>query len=578
MCGKPGIEMQYLSEQDLFIFLIQLFLLLGLARLLGELFRLFKQPAITAEILAGILLGPTIFGRIFPSLHLSLFPPEGIQQYMLETVAWLGLLFFLLEAGLKMDFSTAWRHRGKALTIALTDIIVPMSIAFISCYLLPNRYLVDPGQKIIFALFMATAMTISAMPITVRALSDLNVAKTDIGFLIMSALSVNEIIGWLVFTMVFGFFIQPQMLFGKLAAVFIIAIVFTVFCLSAGRKFADKVITKIREYTMPEPGSSLTFICLLGLFCGAVYQRIGIHALLGFFIAGVVAGEAKALPERTRQVISQMVYAIFVPLFFARIGLGIDFFKNFDLFLILFVTAIGFFGKFIGAWMGASFARLPQVNRLSVAVAHTPGGSMEIVIGLLALKYNLISEPMFEAIVFGGITSSIILGPLLKFSLSRRKVISVLEFFSRREVTELKSIDRDNAIRELCQLAHEQGNMPSAETLSRAVLSRENSMGTAIEKGVAIPHARIPSLIRPLVVFGRAESGIDWNSPDEIPSRFIFLILTPKEDDDIQVQILRIIARTMNDKKTQKALAKAADKYKIWEVLQESFTVHKVVQ
>lgn len=570
--------MQYLSEQDLFIFLIQLFLLLGLARLLGELFRLFKQPTITAEILAGILLGPTIFGRIFPSLHLSLFPPEGIQQYMLETVAWLGLLFFLLEAGLKMDFSTAWRHRGKALTIALTDIIVPMSIAFISCYLLPNRYLADPGQKIIFAMFMATAMTISAMPITVRALSDLNVAKTDIGFLIMSALSVNEIIGWLVFTMVLGFFIQPQMLFGKLAAVFIIAIVFTVFCLSAGRKFADKVITKIREYNMPEPGSSLTFICLLGLFCGAVYQRIGIHALLGFFIAGVVAGEAKALPERTRQVISQMVYAIFVPFFFARIGLGIDFFKNFDLFLILFVTAIGFFGKFIGAWMGAIFARLPQVNRLSVAVAHTPGGSMEIVIGLLALKYNLISEPMFEAIVFGGITSSIILGPLLKFSLSRRKVISVLEFFSRREVTELKSIDRDNAIRELCQLAHEQGNMPSAETLSRAVLSRENSMGTAIEKGVAIPHARIPSLIRPLVVFGRSESGIDWNSPDESPSRFIFLILTPKEDDDIQVQILRIIARTMNDKKTQKALAKAADKHEIWEVLQEAFTVHKVVQ
>ena len=203
---------------------------------------------------------------------------------------------------------------------------------------------------------------------------------------------------------------------------------------------------------------------------------------------------------------------------------------------------------------------------------------MEIVIGLLALKYNLISEPMFEAIVFGGITSSIILGPLLKFSLKRRKVISVLEFFSRREVTELKSVDRDNAIRELCLLAHEQGNMPSAETLSRVVLSRENSMGTAIEKGVAIPHARIPSLIRPVVVFGRSESGIDWNSPDESPSRFIFLILTPKEDDDIQVQILRIIARAMNEKKTQKALLKAADKHEIWDVLQEAFTVHKVVQ
>src|SRR3989338_9831037 len=206
--------MQYLSEQDLFIFLIQLFLLLGLARLLGELFRLCKQPTITAEILAGILLGPTIFGRIFPSLHVSVFPPEGIQQYMLETVAWLGLLFFLLEAGLKMDFSTAWRHRGKALTIALTDIIVPMTLAFTFCYFLPARYLVNPEQRLIFSLFMATVMTISAMPITIRTLNDLNVAKTDIGFLIMSALSVNEIIGWMVFTLILGFFMQTNIALG----------------------------------------------------------------------------------------------------------------------------------------------------------------------------------------------------------------------------------------------------------------------------------------------------------------------------------------------------------------------------
>jgi Kef-type K+ transport system membrane component KefB/mannitol/fructose-specific phosphotransferase system IIA component (Ntr-type) len=568
-----------LSEQHILIFLVQVFLLLGLAKALGELFRSWKQPVITAEILAGVLLGPTIFGRLIPAWYRQVFPTSVIQQDMLETVAWLGLLFFLLEAGLKMDFSTAWRHRGKALTIALTDIIVPMAIGFICCYLLPARFLVDPNQRVLFSLFMATALTISAMSIAIRTLSDLNMEKTDLGFLIMSALSVNEIIGWMIFSLVLGLFVQAQPQLGRLTAVFIAAIAFTAFCLTLGRRFADAVIRKIKARGMPEPGTSLTFICLLGFLCGAVFQSFGMHALLGFFLAGVVAGEARALPERTRHVISQMVYALFVPLFFARIGLGIDFLKNFDPFLVIFVTCLGILGKFIGAWLGVSLTTLPRVNRLSVAVAHTPGGEMEIVAGMLALKYRLISAPMFEAIVFGAIASAVLLGPWLKFSLRRRKVISILEFFSRREiVAELKAVDRDSAIRELCLVAYEQANMPDVDSLSAAVLSREESMGTAVEEGVALPHARIPSLIRPVVVFGRSSSGIEWDSPDGVASRFIFLILTPREDDDIQVQILRIIALSLSYKKTRLLLAQAPSGAQIWEVLQDSFTRHQVVR
>lgn len=569
--------MQYLSEHNLLLFLIQVFLLLGLARLLGELFRIWKQPSITAEILTGILLGPTIFGRFLPDLYLKIFPDNIIQHSMLEAVAWLGLLFFLLEAGLKMDYSRAWKHKGKALVIAVTDIIVPMAIAFSCAYLLPARYLLDPSQRVIFSLFMATVMTISAMPITTRALNDLNVAKTDIGYLIISALSVNEIIGWMVFTLVLGFFMQANIALGRVVIVFILAIAFTVFCLSIGRRLADMVILRIKERNLPEPGSSLTFICLLGLFCGAVFQKMGMHALLGFFIAGIVAGEAGALPERTRQVIAQMVYAIFVPLFFARIGLGIDFFKNFDLFLVLFVTIIGILGKFAGAWLGVSFTNLPRVNRLSVAIAHTPGGSMEIVIGILAFKYHLISLPMLVAIVFGGVISSIILGPWLKYSLYGRKIISILEFFSNREISaQLKAADKDNVIRELCTLASEHGNLPAVDILSAEVIRREKSMGTAIEEGIALPHARIPSLVRPLVVFGRSKAGIDWDSPDGSPTHFIFLILTPKEDDDIQVQILRIIVKAMSDRKMREKLSCAEDRQEIWLLLQEALTVHQV--
>ena len=239
---------------------------------------------------AAILLGPTIFGRFFPYLHQIIFPKDIIQQNMLETVAWVGILFLLLEIGLEVDFSSAWKQRGDALKIAITDIIVPMTLSFAACLFLPDCYLVNPEQRIIFAVFMATAMTISAMPIATRALHDLKLSKTDLGFLIVSALSVNDIIGWLIFTLVLGFFARIGLGVTKIIVIISSIIGFVFFCLTIGRNFTDFVISKIKERQMPEPGTSLTFICLLGLSGGAITQKIGIHALFGFFIAGIMAG------------------------------------------------------------------------------------------------------------------------------------------------------------------------------------------------------------------------------------------------------------------------------------------------
>ena len=571
--------MTFFTEQNIFIFLIQIFLLLGLARGLGELFRKWKQPTVTAEILVGILLGPTIFGRFLPALHQRIFPPDITQQCILETVSWLGLLFLLLESGLKMDFSIAWRQRGKALTIALTDIVVPMSISFIVCLFIPSNYLVNPAQRILFCFFMATAMTISAMPNAIRALNDLNLAKTDLGYLTISALSVNEVIGWMIFSIILSIFIKTSITIASLLTIFIVTISFIVFCLSYGRKFADFVISRIKTLNLPEPGSSLTFICLLGFFCGAVMQKAGLSALLGFFIAGVMAGEAKALPERTRQVISQMVYAIFIPLFFAGIGLKLDFLKNFNLFLACLIAFFSISGKFLGAWLGASFAKLSKPNRLPVAVAHTPGGSMEIVIGVLALKYNLITESIFVSIVFSAVVSAVLLGPWLAHTIARRKEISILEFFSRANViTEIKATDRNGVLLELCSNIAEQENILSADALYDRVLRREEGMETAIEEGIALPHTRLPSLMKSIIAFGRTSAGIEWNSPDGKPTHFVFLVLTPQENDWAQIQILGIIARVMAKKEMRELIIKAETPEVLWNVLEKAFSSHRIIK
>jgi Kef-type K+ transport system membrane component KefB/mannitol/fructose-specific phosphotransferase system IIA component (Ntr-type) len=571
--------MYFINEQNILVFLVQVFLLLGLARGLGEVFRRWKQPAITAEILVGIVLGPTVLGRLLPSVYAAIFPPDPVQQNMLETVAWIGVLFLLLETGLEVDFSSAWRQRGDALKIALTDIVVPLAVAFAASMFLPGHYLAHPDQRIAFALFMATAMAISAMPVSARTLHDLNLSKTDLGFLILSAMSVNDIIGWLLFTLVLGFFTGGGTEATRMSIILASTIGFAVFCLTVGRKFASAAVREIRRREMPQPGAALTFIVLLGTLCGAITNWIGINALFGFFLAGIMAGEARELSERTRQIVSQMVYAVFVPLFFTGVGLKLDFAAHFDWLLVLFVVVIGIGGRYAGAWLGVSFTQLPRSNRPAIAVAHTPGGAMEIIVGLLALEYGLITQAVFVAIVFGALFSSVILGPWLNYVIARRKEVGILEYFTKGSILpDLKGTARDQALWELSESAAAQERVHEAEDIYAAVLAREAEMGTALEDGLAIPHARFERMPRPVIVFGRSHAGIeDWDTPDGQQTHFVFLVLAPPYSE-AQVQILGHIVRTMQEPEIRVRLFQAQNTEAIWSVFAQVFASKRVVR
>jgi Kef-type K+ transport system membrane component KefB len=318
-----------MEEHHILLFLLQLALLLGCARGLGLLFSRFGQPAITAEILVGMFFGPTILGRILPTLQQSLFPADPIQQGMLNAVAWLGILFFLLDTGLQTDFAAAWRQRRSAMIISASDLVLPMLIAFLPCLLLPGRFLTDPQARVLFAVFVATIMTISALPVTARVLQDLNLYRTDTGMLIMGALTINDVIGWLVFAVILGIAGDTIGSATDIPLILLYTVVFAVACLSIGRSLTNRAIEQFKRWSLPEPGTSLTFICLLGLIAGAFTTWTGIHALFGFFIVGIMAGEARALKENTRHVMHQMVRAVLVPVFFATIGLRIDFAAGF---------------------------------------------------------------------------------------------------------------------------------------------------------------------------------------------------------------------------------------------------------
>jgi mannitol/fructose-specific phosphotransferase system IIA component (Ntr-type) len=183
----------------------------------------------------------------------------------------------------------------------------------------------------------------------------------------------------------------------------------------------------------------------------------------------------------------------------------------------------------------------------------------------------LITEPVFVAIVCGAIISSVILGPWLSHSIKNRKEISILEFFSKTAlIPSLKAKERDKAILELCELAAEHENLPSGAAIYNAVHQREEELGTALGKGVAVPHARLAFIKKPLVVVGYSPNGIDWNAPDDKLNQFIFLILTPLKDDESQIHLLASIAKMMIREENQKAMSECKDREEMWLVLQRA--------
>ena len=571
--------MHLLTEEHILLLLIQIALLLGCARALGEVFRRMGQPSITAEILVGVLFGPTIFGRFAPALHSRLFPADPYQIKMFGAVAWLGILFFLLKAGLETNFATAWRQRRSALKLSMFDLILPMIITFLPCLFLPARYMGADGGRLIFALFVAVIMTISALPVTARVLQDLKIYRTDLGLLIMSALTINDVTGWIVFALILGMVTEDGMTLFQMGFVLVSTVAFAVFCLSLGAKLFDKILLFLQAKRVPEPSGSLTLVVVTGLLGGCTTVWIGIHALFGFFIAGIMAGESKRLSERTRHVFDQMVQAILVPLFFTAVGLKLDFLKNFDAWLVLFILGIGILGRYVAAYVGARFTGHPSLHSRLIADAHIPGGEMQIVIGMLALEYGVISQAVYVAVVFGAVFTSVISGPLMGKLLRKIEQVDWLSFLPVDHICmEMEACCREEAIRELCACMHSQLDEYSADEIANAVLKRECEMTTAIEGGVSIPHARIVGLKRPVVVLGRSRKALDWNSADGKPAQLVFLVITPSESPSIQLQVIRGISCCIANPDVRSKLIQADSAPEVLEILRQWLYVGRQVK
>jgi len=559
-----------MTEENLGLFLLQVLLLLGLARGVGEMLRRLGHPPLVGEIAVGLLLGPTVLGRVMPELQVALFPADPIQQTMLDTVSWFGVLFLLLETGLEVDLSAAWRQRGPAMRIGVIGVIVPLVVGFGLSMLLPEGYLAAPGTRIPFSLFLGTTMAISAMVIIARVLHDLDLVKSDLGLVTLCGYAVNDVLAWVILSVVLGLATPAGVSYAGIAVAIVFSVGFTAFCITWGPGLVDRAFRYVGDALPRQPGAVLTLLSCIGLACGALTHAAGLTALLGFFLAGIMAGESRRLTERTRNVVSQMEHAVFVPIYFAGIGLQYDFVAEFDWFIVGFVTLISIAAKFAGAWMGTWGTSLSREDRISVGIAFTPSGVTGIVVADIALEQGILTSPVFVGIVVSALVSSLLVAPWLMWSIDRRKAADLLGLIvGPGPVPDLTAETRGEAIEELCARLGGEPGAPDPLTCAEAVKAREQLIGTGTGGGLAIPHARIEVLDRPLLVFGRSRAGIDWDAPDGALVHLVFMLLSPAKEDALQLQILAALARALSHGAVRELLIGASSEQEVWSTLEE---------
>ncbi|MEO0586471.1 MAG: cation:proton antiporter, partial [Planctomycetota bacterium] len=483
----------------------------------------------------------------------------------------------LFVVGLEVDLSTVWRQGKAAVLVTAVGIVLPFSAGFGMGWFLEGFLGAGPRgveAPLPFAIFMGIAMSITALPVIAKVLLDLNMAKSDLGMLVISSAMLNDLVGWLGFAVVLALLPAGAGAEGALmsaaegAAEAIegaaeglsgggveeglgvawtvgLTVLFVVGMMTVGRWVCHKTLPRVQAH-WSWPGGVLSFVFFVALLCAAATERIGVHSILGAFIAGVAIGDSHHLRERTRDVIHQFVMNIFAPLFFASIGLRLDFVSDFNAPIVLTVLVVAASGKLVGSYAGARMAGLSGRESWATGFGMTAQGAVGIILGQLALEAELIGEELMIAIVVMALTTSVMAGPAMQRVLRSKKKRRLIDMLSERHVL-MKPAARDfgEAIREMSERAGELTGL-EAEEVHRAVMARERIMHTGLPHGLAVPHARLEGLAKPCVVVSRSRAGVDFDSPDGEPARLIALLLTPTSDPESQLELLSDFATTFD--------------------------------
>jgi Kef-type K+ transport system membrane component KefB len=409
------------STHDLLVFLVQVGVLLNLALVLGRLAARIGMPSVVGELLAGVLVGPSLLGHLAPGLWHWLFPGIAGQANMVNAVAQVGVLLLVGVTGMHLDVKLVRRRGATAVRVSLGGLLVPLAVGVALGCVLPAALLSPTTDRTTFAVFLGVAMCVSAIPVIAKTLLDMKLLHRDVGQLTLAAGTVDDAVGWCLLSVVSAMAVggvhgwRVALTVAELVAFLVVAVVLgrpvvrTLFRL-AGRS--------------EEAGPALATAVGVILAGAAATQALALEPVFGAFVAGTLIGAT-----RVREVIdparlaSLRTFVLWVgaPIFLATAGLRMDLAslgRRTVLLSALLVLTVAVVGKFAGAYLGARLSRLSAREGLALGAGMNARGVVEVVVAMAGLRLGVLTTATYTIIVLVAVVTSLMAPPLLRLAMA----------------------------------------------------------------------------------------------------------------------------------------------------------------
>jgi Kef-type K+ transport system membrane component KefB len=422
-----------IASHQILVFLLQIGLLLGLALILGRLATRLRIPAVVGELSAGVLVGPSLLAHVAPGFSHWLLPHDPSQLHLLDAVGQVGVILLVGITGMNLDLGLIRRKGATAAWVSAGGLLVPLGLGVAAGFVLPATLIAQGSQRPVFAWFIGTAMCVSAIPVIAKTLLDMRMLHRNIGQLIISASAVDDVVGWLLLSVV-----SAMATTGVRAGHVGLSIGYVAGVILLAATLARPIVGSVLRLSAKsrEPGVVVASATAMVLLAAAGTQALGMEAVLGAFYCGIVIGASKWVDRARLAPLRTFVLAVLAPLFFATAGLRMDLTalgRPVVLGAALAILAIAIVGKFAGVYAGARATRCGHWDAIALGAGLNARGVIEVIIAMVGLRLGVLTTATYTVIILVAIVTSLMAPPLLRYAVRRGQVTTDEELRREKE-------------------------------------------------------------------------------------------------------------------------------------------------
>ncbi|RDI68149.1 cation:proton antiporter [Nocardia pseudobrasiliensis] len=412
-----------IPAHGMLVFLTQLLVLLVSARVLGGAASRLGMPNIVGELLAGVLLGPSVLAHLAPGISHWLFPPQVEQQHLIDAVGQLGVLLLVGLAGMQLDLNQFRQRLPRAAKVSLAGLIVPLAIGVGIGYLAPTPLRPENTTPAVFAMFMGIAICVSAIPVIAKTLMELKLTHRDVGQLILTAGMFDDAVGWFLLSLVSAMATHGLRTATVLSSLgYLLGVV--AFAVVIGRPLVRRVMRRVDGDG--ERAKVIPAVVILLFAAAAATQAMGLEAIFGAFLCGVLIGSS-GVRLTALAPLNNVVMSVLAPIFFATAGLRMDLSALLTVPLLLAalgVVTMAVVGKFLGAYIGGASSGLSRRESIALGAGMNARGVIEVIIAMAGLRLGVLGTEAYTILILVAVVTSLMAPPILRWAMAGSEITS----------------------------------------------------------------------------------------------------------------------------------------------------------